>query len=260
MKRGKKKSKGKTRSTGQNSSRGKQSAAATIPRLGYDDIQYRSGSSPFANFSTEKMDEMFSDLATNAEQKYQESLKALIKLIAGTSPRRMLAFFAMYGLTMREGHPPELFQDNPILPHHVEVMQALALRRPLEEYPKDALFLGANADEAHRLVKEVTETFSLRRIRDVRANSEGHRRRAAAIESIRMSTLAIRNWAFPNQMKRILRDLYAPLEEAIRAELHVTVRDLLVFFDNLIGEIEQRLNNYRAKLRPALQAVVARTA
>lgn len=82
-------------------------------------------------------------------------------------------------------------------------MQALALRRPLEEYRQDALFLGADANEAHRLVKEVTQAFSLRRIRDSRAPTEEERRKVAAVESIRMSTQAIRNWAFPDQMKRV---------------------------------------------------------
>jgi hypothetical protein len=83
--------------------------------------------SPFARMSEEHIPGLASAMGSQFAAEYDEALAVLREYILSLSPIGLLSMLASHGLTSLEGLNREYSEADPILQHHVELVQALCL-------------------------------------------------------------------------------------------------------------------------------------
>jgi hypothetical protein len=164
----------------------------------------------------------------------------------------VLSFCAYYFFAYPEGLDPEVTGDDVFFHHYLEILQAFAL------YQDRALSVKPLMQDAGRLEREVREIGELMGLRLLRippeltseADIAAHRLRTGMM----MQTTAVRNWAYPHQLKRVVLDLAA----AVRAKFaSVHGVDPVALMEVLFALTEERtdlLNNHRDRVRRCLRA------
>src|SRR5258707_1384853 len=61
-------------------------------------------------------------------------------------------------------------------------------------------------------------------------------------ERLRLQTQAVRNWGSYSQVIRMSTELYAPLDDAIRAKLGFSSSDLITTAQHMVSMLEGRIN------------------
>ena len=225
-----------------------------------DQLSYYELPSPFEGMSDSEAVTNLREIGETYKSQFTDAVQALQEQILTVDPIKLLAAFSYYGLTIAPGQDPELTQDSPILQHHAELLQAFVLKQRLDAFAMHAVI--PTAFEATRnQVQTVSQAFARRRFAVLDpAMSLEQRRRLAAVESIRGDTQAIRNWSYPQQTIRILKDLFAPLEEAIEQTIGVRVADTIDMLLHVGHVIEERVNTHRNLLIPMARARTIRAA
>lgn len=179
-------------------------------------------------------------------QKYASLQEWLIKY----DPIYFLSFCAYYYLSYREGTDPEVTGDLKIPPFLVEILQALSLCAP-RNYSMEPLSM-----ETDRLEKELNEIASLYQLSLFTFLSDDLTQEEMTAQEIRgdmmVQTLAIRNWAYPYQMVRIVCDLAKIIDEKYSSSTHIRLFDFLDTMNILLAEMEESLNKHREKVRAFL--------
>lgn len=226
--------------------RGRQHASAGF--------SYQQMPSIFQDMSDDEVSEYFKTVGENAERQFKTSLQELEKRLLTVHPLSLLALFAYYGLTVFGGKDPELTQEDPILQHHVELVQAFILQHQPSEFESNPV-LPPDFEVFRRLIQEISGTFSFRRFTafDAAAPRE-QRRRLSVQESMRIDTQAIRNWGYPQQIMRITTELFSPLDEALEQLTGVRVAHLVKMLSKVGDAIEERISSHFKLLRPMMQA------
>lgn len=147
--------------------------------------------------------------------------------------------------------------SRPFLQLHAELLQAFVLRRPIRSY----LDGPHNIAPAIELVQQLADAYSMSRFAQLdRSRPMNELRRLAAIEELRLNTLAIRNWGYPDQVTDTTAALFRPIDDAIERELGIRFEALVQMVDSLISAFEEDLNRHFEKLRRVLRAGSTREA
>lgn len=185
---------------------------------------------------------------------FEESFRDLQERILTVDPILLLSSFAFYSLTTPAGTDRELTEDNPILQHDVELLQALTLQHRWEEFSSKPV-LSTDFETFRDLVQRTTKAFFMRRFSALESSmSVQQLQRLRALEDMRVHTQAIRNWGYPQQMTRIITELFAPLDDDIEKQIGVRIAHLVDMCLNLIATTENRMNTHRDLVRPVVQA------
>lgn len=210
--------------------------------------------SPFEGMSQAEVIEVLQAAGDNLQTEFESLSSTLRERICSFDPFLMLAIFSYYTLSAPAGTDPETEQANPILQHHVEILQALALQHELSSF-EDEPVLPHQVEELMDLLKRVTLFFQMRRLAHLDVDmSEDEMFQASVLELQRGHTQAVRNWGYPTQMLRTVRNLFAPLENDIEGEFGVRIANLLEMFSSIIRLIEDRVNEHRDKFIPVFRA------
>jgi hypothetical protein len=205
----------------------------------------------FEGIPRETLDIALIERSENARIDLTATIDALDRVLLSVPPLQALADFAIYGLMARPGHDPEVDSPDPILQFHVELLQAFALRHELQEFAT-APMLPDQFEELHRLIREAADNFTLRTFADSIA-ARGDPQKATQIsirDEIRIDTMAIRNWGYAPQVRRIVRDLLGPLESTIEQTIGLRTTLLFDAFHTLAERRADEIYDHRVNLQP----------
>lgn len=216
--------------------------------------------SPVKDMSHEEIGNLVRSFGQHFVDEFPEKLASLEARLKDIYPFELLSILSFYYLSVSVGSGGELTEKKPIQQHHVETIQALVLKTPKEKYPQLPI-QPQRISEIEDLVQDVTRSVQMRRFAAVDPSmSLGERERLALLSYISGHTQAVRNWGYPQQIRRIIKQLFAPLDDRIEKTIGVRVAHLVEMLFKIIELIEERINVHHSKLLPVISAPDVRSA
>ncbi|MVT63582.1 hypothetical protein GPL21_00440 [Bradyrhizobium pachyrhizi] len=187
---------------------------------------------------------------------FPELMESLRSLLRTYYPPHLIAVFAGWGLRTAVG-PQGVGRETMIKgvsQHHAELLQAFALALPAAEWGQepaemvdiqttiDAVLGLAKAFAAKRMVAEETITDPLAATK------------RSLQERLRIHTQMVRNWGHYRSMLRILRDLYEPLNAAMREHHGFGALDVIAVAEHTVASIEAQVNERFRSLKDIFKA------
>jgi hypothetical protein len=212
-------------------------------------------SSPLEGLSQAEADDLLVTVGDEYDKKFRESFEQLQHRLLAVEPVLLLSSFAFYALFTPPDHDPELTQDEPLLQHHVELLQGLILRHAKDAFDTKPVVRPQDFQAIRDLVYATSQAFNMRRFADIRrVTTKEDRHRLRAVEQIRVHTQVVRNWGYPHQIKHIAAAIFAPHDDEIERRIGVRMEYLVEMGFNLVDLVERRINEHRNALRPMLRA------
>ncbi len=194
---------------------------------------------PFLGIPKEELSQHIKTISSEAKKNYEKDLTALKEHIKQFDTLNILCHFSTYQLITGNYNPSE--SGNPILQFHVEILQALLLQ--IDE--KDIGNKNFNINNRHRietLIKNIPNSLILKKMGDIDAKDEEEKKQLIEIEMFRAHTMAVRNWGYAEQVKKILKELFEPMDIIIQEEINLSVLGLIEMLEAIILDIEDKLN------------------
>lgn len=212
----------------------------TLPQVLKDDV-------PF-----EKRLELLRALGKDARSKFDTLYPQVEKWVTEYDPIYVLSVCAFYLMAQKEGVDREATGALEFPHHYLELLQAFALCQP-RNFTVKPLLDGVSALKEH--MSEMGRYMSMRHF-DIpeRFTSEREISAYRLRTDMMLQTAAVRNWAYPHQMRKVLFDLSKAVEPGFKAAYGV---DPTGFFSMLMlvsQEVEDRLNTHIEKLRSCTAA------
>ncbi|MHC2574690.1 hypothetical protein ACVMH6_007018 [Rhizobium leguminosarum] len=186
-------------------------------------------------------------------------LPATIKLLKDSfrshNPLAILATFTAYGLITFVGSKgvSDRRPLEDILPHHAELLQALLLTIPQEEWGRNPLTPDV-MQTVFETMPKLAHTFFFQRILEGRKVTDQQQLAVLSLqERIRMHTHGIRNWGYMGDVVQIILDLYAPLDAEFSAHHGFTCTDIIKLMAVVLSELERRHNEHTDILAKVLK-------
>lgn len=180
---------------------------------------------------------------------YGQALRDLDKAVQQVSVVDLICVISLYFLTVKPGVNPEFDRPGGIFQHHVELIQAFALRRKLEE-TKPEIPLQDGLKAVAEGATAVTDAFMiLEAARIARAGSEEDRRRRIAVATLRLHRAVVRGSAYHSIMAPMIAQLYAPLDDQLDRSIGLNPSALVAFWWAVAAEIEDRIESHRDRVR-----------
>ncbi|MFS2154411.1 hypothetical protein [Rhizobium sp. Rhizsp42] len=171
-----------------------------------------------------------------------DTIKLLKDALRTHNPLAILSAFTAYGLTVFVGKKG-VSDRKPlegILPHHAELLQALLLTIPLEEWGKKTL-TPQIMETVFETMPKLAHTFFFQRVLEGQKVTDEQQLAVLSLqERIRMHTLGIRNWGYMGDVMGIILDLYSPLDIEFAAHHGFKCSDLINVMASVLGELERR--------------------
>lgn len=195
-------------------------------------IQHFQFESPFQGLSEAARRAVIQKVGEEAERSFSAGVDALNSLVLKHDPFELLAAVAFY--TQFQGVGPNTdFTASPEIPQAlVETLQSLCLRHTTDQFGTAPVLhpdLGAVLDQ----LTNCSKSFATKRFQTMAKAEHGQKHLNLAIESARMHTQVMRNWGYPQHMRAIVNDLFAPLEEVLLREVGVSAAQLQELFHGI---------------------------
>jgi hypothetical protein len=180
---------------------------------------YGGVTNPLAGLSPADRDEFARLLGIQHAETFESDFTKLLARLREVEPLTVLGSFATYGLVSSGIELREWNEEHPILQHHVELLQGALLMVDTVAQPRPANPRDLN--EIDELLRAVTQSFFLRRMRELADVDEDKRFGRFLIEDMRGQTQAVRNWGFEDQVRRIVTEVFEPLDPDIEKRRRV---------------------------------------
>jgi len=159
----------------------------------------------------------------------------------------ILSFCAFYFMSHPEGTDPEANGTLEIYQHYIELLQAFALSQPRTISPKPLL---QDAECLKNDLKEVGKLMQMRFLdlpEEVKTDKDLHSftLRVGMMEH----TIAVRNWAYPYQMKKVVCELASLIKDDYEKLYGVDIEKIIAILFELAYGSEDLLNEHITKLR-----------
>ena len=138
---------------------------------------------------------------------------------------------------------------NNILPHHVELLQALALTLPFREWGRNPATPDAIQGSIDAVVDLAASFLHRRAIALHQARGEQEHAVLLLQERMRAHTQIVRNWDYMSPMVRLSTELYGSLDPDFRVTHGFGATDVVVVSDALREVLEKRVNERFKLLR-----------
>lgn len=198
---------------------------------------------PFENISLEDRRKIIQEMITNFEKEYNDSLEKIFKIFSKYEPLTLLSMLSNYGLMVGVGDKG-IDRDNrekELQQFHVEIAQSILLLMK-EDYGVKLITPDVYQNFQDAII-DLARAFSFKR---QKAELLDYKHKELSIEQvqeqIRIYTQTVRNWGHYSQVKKISRELYSKFDEEIYTEYSFSASSLIVFFDMLLKETEERAN------------------
>lgn len=134
----------------------------------------------------------------------------------------------------------------------IEVLQSICLQHPLDTFGSLPM-LHSNLFRILDLTKECSEDFGLKRYSAL-ADAEADERGAImAVEGARIHTQVLRNWGYPQHMRKITRELFEPLEHECRSMIGIGPLAFLTLTDSLSRDCSGRAFQFMQRIGNAFR-------
>lgn len=201
----------------------------------------------------EALRESMAKVIAEASPNFGTALRRLEGAVAAVQPFDLICIAVFYFLTVEEGVNPEYNRPEEIFQHHVELIQALSLRRPIEKTTPSVSVQDGMA-EVLDAVKETVNAFMMLEMAGIAAQRDDSQRRAFTIAEMRTRAATIRGWSYYTDLSQVLVELYSPIEPQIEATLGVSASGLVSWWWAVTERVEKRMANHRQRVRDLLDA------
>ena len=167
-------------------------------------------------------------------------------------PYELLAAASFYCLFHPIGTDSDVTKDGRYSQAVVEILQSACLARPLTCFERKPTF-HPQLFELLEIAKSCLDDAMLREFADVEAGDNGLSAVDFVSSSARGYTRGIRNWGYPQHMRRIVRELFKPLESEIAKSAGVTVDSLIHLTDSISAYVCAQAMSLIESLRPVLR-------
>ena len=141
-------------------------------------------------------------------------------------------------------------EESKILQFHVELLQALLLQNSYSDSNEIMPIIPSNIYEVERLLLNVTESYQFRKFKDfAEYEDETEKMKMLYVDRMRNNTLAVRNWAYPEQIVRITKGVFSKMDEDIKCEIGISAVALIDMFKKIVIKIEDKHNLHMQKVR-----------
>jgi hypothetical protein len=208
----------------------------------------------------EEADKAFIKIGEAHGLRFEESFRSLQEEILKYDPVYLLSVNSFYSTFDSNAKPRERSDRKRILQHHVELLQSLTLINAGESYGSS--FAPPPAIQTVReLLYECSNSFPMRRYSTLEPSmSPEQRQRLRVLEDIRGHTQALRNWGYPQQIERIVLELFAPFDAIVEKEMGVRLESLIRMAFTVSDLLQKRINTHVKDLQPVLTATSIRKA
>ncbi|MGH9198986.1 MAG: hypothetical protein ACRD1T_25070, partial [Acidimicrobiia bacterium] len=183
---------------------------------------------------------------------YGKALKELAEAVQRVPAFDLICFSSLYFLCVPAGTNPEFNRPEGIFQHHVELIQAVALRQPLAN-AKPEIPNQNGVGDVTAAATAVTDAFMiLETARVGRAKGDLERRRKMALSSLRLYAAFVRGDAYHTVFKQGLLDLFGPLDDDLSNLLGVSASALVDWWWAASDAVERRLQEHLESVRTAM--------
>ena len=203
------------------------------------DFKYDISDSPFKGLSEDQLMELSTKVGQKNSENYKNSLNSLKKLLEDLNILDTLSWFSVYCLTTPIDQDPNISKNKLILQYHVEILQALFLQ---SKKGTNTSLSSFQIDEVIELINKVSETFMNKRVADIKNYEENEKEAFLNVEMFRTNTMTIRNWGHREQVIRVTKELFNPIDDLIKKEYKVSAINLLKMFESIVNTVELKLN------------------
>lgn len=128
--------------------------------------------------------------------------------------------------------------------HHAELLQAILLMIPANEVSKGIL-TPAVMQTVFDTLPKLAEAFLFQRIIDAESiEDEAEHLVRSLQERVRLHTQAVRNWGYFEEVVRITRDLFQPLDSDLMTHFGFSATDLIEVMRAVVREYERRQSEH----------------
>ncbi len=137
--------------------------------------------------------------------------------------------------------------------HHIELLQAVLLTVPASEWGASPALADA-LEMIHADLPKLADTFLYQRLpTEAEATDDTAKAILSLQERIRLSTQGVRNWGYYQDVLRISKELYTPLDTIFSQKLGFAVSELIDVAAHIVKEYERRSNEHFKVLRKVLR-------
>jgi hypothetical protein len=191
---------------------------------------------PFSRLPRAQVIDGLIEVGKTSQRNFAEKLAALEHACASIEPLQSIASLAAYGLFARlsaNGKVSQNLGGGSINQSHVELLQALLLRAPVDALRRHSP-TPDQIQQVFDLLPAVAESFHLRRLTELGAERSADEKAAAAVqEKLRIHTQMVRNWGFLSRVIHITKDLCEPLAALLASKIGVSGVELIDLLHHL---------------------------
>lgn len=190
----------------------------------------------------QKIKDSIISAATSGLSKFPERLEVISDIFKKKNPALVLSCFCFYGLQSfvgKEGVSKKSIL-NSIQQHHAELLQALMLTIPQDEWGVDPI-TPKDMQIVFDTVVQISETFLYQRALGAKKAKDDQEKTLLLLQDrLRFHTQGVRNWGYYGDVVNITKDLYAPLDNGFINCHGFSASNLLKILDRLMREYERR--------------------
>ena len=193
------------------------------------------------------------EAAKKSVEAFPVTLDRLQTLLKIHSPEGVLSSFAIYGLQGIVGKDGPRGSTSDTQQHHAELLQAIILTIPEADwgpFPSKPDIMQTFFDD----VPKLSDALFHKRLLEA-DDQEGADKKAihSLQERVRLHTQAVRNWSYYQDIIRISRELYGPLDSELQTALGFGANDLISVAEALVKQLERRSNEHWSKFAKVLR-------
>ncbi|MDA0835962.1 MAG: hypothetical protein O2955_17930 [Planctomycetota bacterium] len=224
-----------------------------IPK-GYStsNIKTFSIANPFFSLTEEDRCEFVRMIANTSSEIFDQSMKDLCTAVLVHNPLDLLATASFYCLMKGLGPDTDFTDDGPYPQAAVEVLQSFCLRHKLEEFGPSPV-LHPHLFHILDLTELCSKQFGMRRMGALADCEPSERNRLFSIEGARLHTQVLRNWGYPQHMRRIIRGLFTPFEGELFERIGIGPIQFLELTDKIAGCCCERASELLKTIGPLVR-------
>ena len=206
---------------------------------------------PFEGLSDDQRQLAIQKIAESGEKQYQEALSNLRGILRRHHPLLVLSLMSYYGLSILVNNTTGITKqesDWNILPFHIEILQALCLQIKDDDLSSKP-FIPDILEQIRNHLKKLGDAHSIRKFNRTDIDLPDDKTAVKLVQQLmRDTTRVIRNWGYFSQVKRIVRELYSPLDAKLLKTRGFSASDVINVFDAILSDVESKLTTHRKTL------------
>lgn len=211
---------------------------------------------PFSGIDPDTLKKALIEAGKDAATEYPKLIDTVLNQLRRWSPFQLLSFLAGWGLAagVVEGGTASKSILTDVEQHHVELLQALAMKLPPAEWGKELAKPG-EVTEVIDALRKLTDAFQKRRFMAIEEERNIEARLVLGLqERMRGHTQVVRNWGYFSDVVEISAELYGALDAEFEAYHGFSATDLIAIGRDLVKIAEQRNNDRYQRLRKVFRA------